>query len=945
MRDLFTYPKPPFATAKRWRPPHPSLVLFAVMFMAACGGGGGGSPASKPSDDDGGNGGGGNEPDPTIIVITPAGEDAKPLKSAEGALLPEKIDGTSGGYKIGTLSDNNDGSGNVTYALDNPNFRIDGKVLYYIGADSGYFEAMGTLQSYGLKIVRKDGDNTPETFDYVVNLQNVIKIADIAAPEAGLYLRPVDDENLRVYDGGDSFTENADGTDSRDFDNLEKAVLPKGADGSSTPVALGTFAHDTKTPTAIDGDGDGTHDIFISYHYSLAANSEGNLFDNLFSIEDNQLSYIGTADDIRPTFLMSIATSIKVTINLPDGSYYNLETDGRPTTDAGNINDHKFALNGGGFSDTKEVAEADVVVGVAATGTFGFGGTDYMTFTASNTGTEGNITLRVNYVSGATQALTYDDASKILTFTYSDENLTVLDFFSAIAFDATVDLDGDSGNEVQGFTHLYTTTAGSINPTIVLGQLTNHDTAISGGMDAVEVDTAHRTIDVDSGRIYVADTDGDGSNSKIILFNAVDDLRIDATSFVIVTDKNNDGMGEVEAATEAELKTLSDAGTDFYVLGAVDATKVPQMLATASLLKGDTTNGATFTADEAGAEGNDIKLVFAASGNATGGSVVATLTDKTITITYDGDATLADLAGYTLPDAVAALIELETAGAGDLSAILGTTTTGTTESLTGGLDAYETQTITIGNVDVTLTAITADDVVIKSVEATEGQSNQASASIATADGVTTVTVLYNNVAGSPAKTSQIITALNTLDGVSAALASGATDEDANDNFRTEYQMTGGDASTQGSVNIGGLTITAANPNVNYKIFGTAIGTDSTAVGFIYNPSIIATQYGSNATLEDLKDFIDTAGVTALSASITDATAYGDGSTLLTDIFGVVEKATPEVVLTTGDAPTANPTATADNKFTAPTPTDTYQWETFGDPQTPEDFTILGPDIL
>ena len=1093
MRDLFTYPKPPFATAKRWRPPHPSLVLFAVMFMAACGGGGGGSPASKPSDDDGGNGGGGNEPDPTIIVITPAGEDAKPLKSAEGALLPEKIDGTSGGYKIGTLSDNNDGSGNVTYALDNPNFRIDGKVLYYIGADSGYFEAMGTLQSYGLKIVRKDGDNTPETFDYVVNLQNVIKIADIAAPEAGLYLRPVDDENLRVYDGGDSFTENADGTDSRDFDNLEKAVLPKGADGSSTPVVLGTFAHDTKTPTAIDGAGDGD-DIFISYHYSLAANSEGNLFDNLFSInEDNQLLYIGaeiTPSDIRPTFLMGIASRIKVTINLPDGSYYNLETDGRPTTDAGNINDHKFALNGGGFSDTNDVAE------VGATASVDFGGlvltaksstaadNGYRILIAQSAGVgdsniaitlNGNLNLiiiqygkDVNFddLKGALDTdgdgvsdgdlaglfdvttdgtPTYDGTAK-LSASAIDTSFVLAgggastkanaELESGVTIEAKGSGTGYDGIEIIGrynsdlaagevridsvdatgtgkitihygkdatlaeliqafITHYTTDYSGSNLGQLISQPASSSSTTLLGDIFGVYTGIitedatipGFRTIDVASGRIYVADTDGDGSNSKIILFNAVDDMRIDATSYVIVTDKNNDGIGEVEAATEAELKALSDAGTDFYVLGKVDATKVPQMVAASTPVRdGYIPDGSPFSfsfmAGEEGTAGNGRIITFAASADTSGTDVGVAFTAGSttdITITYDGASTMADLkaafADGTLAADIAALYVLTAIGPDSLSLSRWLPSSWT---LTGGADALYTHTATIGNVDVAIATTTSSEVVIKTIythtsgHITDYITDDAVASMATKDGTTTITVFFDR----QADTQDIIDAIDGLDGVSAAIVSGGdatTHALTNDDYAPLYPLTITSSAPKGSVTLpGGLTITVVDTpaeevdiiaghtfvNAEGELQPSVVGLGTDNIGGTIYARIA---FGLDSTLEDLYDQIyddpnieDTDPNDGINDNdpnyhqtlrVTKETGY-DGTTKLVDIFAVSVTATPEVVLTTGDAPTANPTATADNKFTAtqenPEP---FQWETFGDPSEPEDFTILGPDIL
>ena len=1073
------------------------------MLLIACGGGGGGGD-SPAAGDNGGNGGG-NEPDP-IIVITPAGAGASPIASDGAGLLPEESagDGAEGSSTapifLGTLSDDKDQSGNVTYTLDAGDFIIrlddDGLYkLYYRGTGVNY-ENPDDPKSFTIQIERTDGDAL-HTLSYVVNVKDG---ADLPTPApSGLHLHTTnteyttDGETRKVYSGGDSTIEktDADGaiTQTRNLNTLDYGVLTAETT-SATP--LGTFAkdglEDGYLDTTKDGAGDGD-DIFISYHYSLAANSEGNLFDNLFSInEDNQLLYIGaeiTPSDIRPTFLMGIASRIKVTINLPDGSYYNLETDGRPTTDAGNINDHKFALNGGGFSDTNDVAE------VGATASVDFGGlvltaksstaadNGYRILIAQSAGVgdsniaitlNGNLNLiiiqygkDVNFddLKGALDTdgdgvsdgdlaglfdvttdgtPTYDGTAK-LSASAIDTSFVLAgggastkanaELESGVTIEAKGSGTGYDGIEIIGrynsdlaagevridsvdatgtgkitihygkdatlaeliqafITHYTTDYSGSNLGQLISQPASSSSTTLLGDIFGVYTGIitedatipGFRTIDVASGRIYVADTDGDGSNSKIIMFDAVDDLRIDATSFVIVDDTDGDGTYAVRTVA-----TLPTSG-DFYLLGAVDATQVPQMLATASLLKGDTTNGATFTADEAGAEGNDIKLVFAASGNATGGGVVATLTDKTITITYDGDATLADLAGYTLPDAVAALIELETVGAGDLSTILGTTTTSTTESLTGGLDAYKTQTITIGgdtaSIDVTFTSTTGNEVVIKAYLVDISQSSPAIASIETENGVTTITVTHDSTGNNnPSATTQHIRdALNGLDAdtladnglaeFSATLKSdGLTESEITDalaldaqlNFRPTPQMEGGaeagadpvaNPATFGSVTIEGLKITATSTGTvgNYKIIGSNTGVAGTTIPvFSVLGARILVDYQSDATLEDLKDFIDGIGSDGdssndvISATITDATAYGDGSTLLTDIFGVVEKATPEVVLTTGDAPTANPTATADNKFTAPTPTDTYQWETFGDLQPPEDFTILGPDIL
>ena len=61
---------------------------------------------------------------------------------------------------------------------------------------------------------------------------------------------------------------------------------------------------------------------------------------------------------------------------------------------------------------------------------------------------------------------------------------------------------------------------------------------------AVENNPAHRTIDVAAGKIYIADAVA--HTGRMISFAAVDDMRIDEDSYIIVTD-NGDGTGAVSA--------------------------------------------------------------------------------------------------------------------------------------------------------------------------------------------------------------------------------------------------------------------------------------------------------------------------------------------------------------------------------------------------------------
>ena len=507
---------------------------------------------------------------------------------------------------------------------------------------------------------------------------------------------------------------------------------------------------------------------------------------------------------------------------------------------------------------------------------------------------------------------------------------------------------------------------------------TNDDTdadtrefAFSGGgfSDTKEVaatgsDTAHRTIDVGEGKIYLADAvTGTG---KIINFATADDLRIDANSFVIVTDKNDDGIGEVEAVA-----ALPTDGTDFYVIGEAEATQVPET-SEASVSVG----ALTFTAKEKGEAGNNLKLEFVHDSTATAITIdEPTIADgiTTITINYgDSGNSLAQLKA-AIEAHMEANVLLAISGTADTTALddtaVITTGTTTTLALAGGADALYTHTATIGNVDVAIATTTSSEVVIKTIythtsgHITDYITDDAAASMATKDGTITITVFFDR----QADTQDIIDALNTLDGVSAAIVSGGdatTHALTNDDYAPLYPLTITSSAPKGSVTLpGGLTITVtdtpaeevdviaghtfvnAEGELQPSVVG--IGTDNIG-GTIY--ARIA--FGLDSTLEDLYDQIyddpnieDTDPNDGINDNdpnyhqtlrVTKETGY-DGTTKLVDIFAVSVTATPEVVLTTGDAPTANSTGYL---FTA-TPEDPapYQWETFGTPQTPEDYIL------
>ena len=163
--------------------------------------------------------------------------------------------------------------------------------------------------------------------------------ASPASIPEGLFLRPDGETDVKVYSNG-------------------QGLLSAGVDGSTNGVVIGTFDHDTLRPYNVadedDGAGDGD-DISVGYSYRLAESSSD------FAINDNQLSFTGANSE--PPYTLSIETALNLSITLPS------DFDGRVDVDAsGDTMDddtREFALSGGGFSDTKEVAS---VVGVAATG-------------------------------------------------------------------------------------------------------------------------------------------------------------------------------------------------------------------------------------------------------------------------------------------------------------------------------------------------------------------------------------------------------------------------------------------------------------------------------------------------------------------------------------------------------------------------------------------------
>ena len=409
----------------------------------------------------------------------------------------------------------------------------------------------------------------------------------------GLYLRPEGEDNLRVYSGGDSTIENSDGTETRNFDTLDRGLLDADENGSSTAIPIGTFGHDDYVPGTVadaeDGAGDGD-DISISYSYSLAADAGDDYSNNLFDISENVLSFTGS--DSAPPYTLNIETTRIVTITL--ASDFNGRINADASGDAADADTRKFAFDGGELSKADTAKRTD---GAVATGTFALDGTDYITFTAKDNGTVGNITLRVTYDSSATaaSALIYDAANSMLIFTYNSGSLKVSELHTALHAAEATDLDTDTFG-TQSFTSLFDTAqAGSGYSTKILGTASIADTVFSGGQDD---SPAYRTVTVAEGEIYMADTAA--GTGKIISF-AETDLRLPDTAgiyeyHVIVTDENSDGTGEVSAVV-----ALPTDGTEFYVLGTTEVLSVPNSI---------TLDGIKFTDKAGGPDALDIKNYF-----------------------------------------------------------------------------------------------------------------------------------------------------------------------------------------------------------------------------------------------------------------------------------------------------------------------------------------------
>ena len=116
---------------------------------------------------------------PSPLNITPTNEET--VGSNGIGLLNENTDGSVNRIELGTIGDNIETTAVVSYRLADPadsnnndQFQIDDGKLYYIGTNSGDFEADTKIQ-YTLDIIRTlDGNaQTDQRFQYIVNLKDV----------------------------------------------------------------------------------------------------------------------------------------------------------------------------------------------------------------------------------------------------------------------------------------------------------------------------------------------------------------------------------------------------------------------------------------------------------------------------------------------------------------------------------------------------------------------------------------------------------------------------------------------------------------------------------------------------------------------------------------------------------------------------------------------------
>ena len=122
-----------------------------------------------------------------VLGITPPG-DASPIFSDGASLLQENADGSTNRIEIGAISDNIKTTLSVSYRLadasasnNNGDFQIENGILYYIGTNSGDFDAGDFLMVDVIRTI--DGNAaTEQTLQRTINLKDIAP--DITATEA-----------------------------------------------------------------------------------------------------------------------------------------------------------------------------------------------------------------------------------------------------------------------------------------------------------------------------------------------------------------------------------------------------------------------------------------------------------------------------------------------------------------------------------------------------------------------------------------------------------------------------------------------------------------------------------------------------------------------------------------------------------------------------------------
>ena len=402
----------------------------------------------------------------------------------------------------------------------------------------------------------------------------------------GLFLRPTGEGNVRVYSEGESVT--GTGDDAKLAEETE-GVLAEEADGSIEPVIIGRFAHDSLVPSENKS---GIPDLAVTY--SLATTSAGDGYSNaMFSITDDTLSYTGAnsgdyESDPRPTYKLKIAADVTLVIEVRESSpfdYYYVSPDNAKGGNGG----VEYAYRGGTIRKT-DVEVGVKQDGVAASVTIADSAgskEDVFIITAKNTGVYANgINIGIQEVStvspGSFSDFSFDVGTQKFDILYGRKrtesvNLTLDELIDSILSYRLADIEDRSSGEpldLAVLEHLIKGDTGTFADIFTIEKAAGADgtskaviiqkpnLVFAGGVDEITetVLVAYRKIDVPAGEIFL----GDGTK---IQFAAANNLRIDADSFVIVTDivtdADGDGMGTVKV-----VPALPTEGK-FYIIGEV----------------------------------------------------------------------------------------------------------------------------------------------------------------------------------------------------------------------------------------------------------------------------------------------------------------------------------------------------------------------------------------